>query len=191
MALRNHRHHHGGGFHSDFSPFPLRNHPPDHRLHQDLTFFEQRDLCSPTALQQKHRRAHRLGIGTPIDDDADAPSTPTTAQPSSDGWKSDRVPRVLSFWWKCCLGETSGEQPRIKQNTLEEDWEPSWRERQSSIALLDNIRNIFISWGIHLPFPRVENNTIVRPFSLSYIVCKGVMILRDHAVVGTCRRTIQ
>ena len=54
MALRNHRHHHGGGFHSDFSPFPLRNHPPGHRLQRDLTFFEQRDLCSPTALQQKH-----------------------------------------------------------------------------------------------------------------------------------------
>lgn len=49
-----------------------------------------------------------LEIGTPINEDANAPLTPRLAQPSGVGWRRCGVPRVFGSWWRFTLGKTLG-----------------------------------------------------------------------------------
>ena len=119
MALRNQGHRHGVGFIGSTPLPPLQ--PPTHRMFSPdpSTFDPHIFLCQRHSDRSTDRplKLQRLGIGTPSNEDANAPLTPTTAQPSKDGGRRCGVPKVFGFGG-ILVGERIGTtEPHIKQHS--------------------------------------------------------------------------
>ena len=126
----------------------------------------------------------RLGIGTSINDDADAPLTPRLAQPSGDRRRRYGVQRVFAFvgiWF----GGTCGQQPH-NAIIIGGGWAvPPDQLSNLSMALLDNLStHIFPGEFI------INYNTFSKGGKQNrHFVCKGVMILLDHRSSWDCVST--
>ena len=169
MALRYHGHHHGGGFLRTIAPSPSAT------THPAIASIETTHSSNTaTFLHRQHSNRStggpsdtlkRLGSGTPIDENAYAPSTPTTAQPSRDGWRKERSPRVIGFWGeRFGLGEYPDRQPRINLIPWRRFGSPPGEHdlallgiiQSTSIFRADSIKQYhFQGWKLHKTLDRL------------------------------------
>ena len=180
MALRYHRHRKNGGGFIGIRTTPLPPpQPPTHRTSSSVPALLDHRI---SLLRQYPNRStvggplhiQRLGIGAPINDDANAPLTPRLAQLSGDGGRRCGVPRVFGSGGSVVWGRLRRTAEHFGTFT-EAGWDLVWLYFLCPVQsfLFNTLPGETLSIQYHFQGWKTQQSLDLFVHS---IVCKGVMI---------------